>query len=111
MDTQKFKMGWLIVAFDLPVGTAGQRKAATDFRKFLLESGYHMIQRSLYARPKIAPKSHQKHFERLKIKLPPKGSLRAIFRTETQWAGSLVISPNPRKKAELKPKDEQLKLL
>jgi len=25
-------MGWLIVAFDLPVGTKKQRKAATDFR-------------------------------------------------------------------------------
>ena len=27
-------MGWLIVAFDLPVGSRKQRKAATDFRGY-----------------------------------------------------------------------------
>ena len=31
MDTEKFKMGWLIVAFDLPVGTRKQRKAGDGF--------------------------------------------------------------------------------
>jgi CRISPR-associated protein Cas2 len=36
-------MGWLIVAFDLPVGTRRQRKEATDFRKFLLDDGCQMI--------------------------------------------------------------------
>ena len=35
VDTEKFKMGWLVVAFDLPVGTKKQRKAATDFRNYL----------------------------------------------------------------------------
>ena len=44
MDTKKFKMGWMIVAFDLPVGTKEERKAAGDFRKFLLEDGYQMMQ-------------------------------------------------------------------
>jgi len=36
MDTEKFKMGWVIVAFDLPAGTKEQRKTATDFRNILL---------------------------------------------------------------------------
>ena len=36
VDTEKYKMGWLIVAFDLPVGTKKQRKAATDFRNYLI---------------------------------------------------------------------------
>ncbi len=35
MDIEKFKMGWLIVAFDLPVGSKKQRKAAYDFREWL----------------------------------------------------------------------------
>jgi len=43
MDTEKFKMGWLIVAFDLPVGTKGQRKAAHDFREWLKDDGYRML--------------------------------------------------------------------
>ena len=37
MDTEKYKMGWLVVAFDLPVITRSQRKEATVFRKFLLD--------------------------------------------------------------------------
>jgi CRISPR/Cas system-associated protein endoribonuclease Cas2 len=33
MDVEKFKMGWLVVAFDLPVLTPKQRKEAMmDFR-------------------------------------------------------------------------------
>jgi CRISPR-associated protein Cas2 len=43
-------MGWLIVAFDLPVGTRKQRKAATDFRNYLIDDGFQMIQFSVYAR-------------------------------------------------------------
>src|SRR5438067_997488 len=50
MDTEKLKMGWLVVAFDLPVGTKQQRKQATGFRDFLIEDGYQMIQFSVYAR-------------------------------------------------------------
>ena len=33
LDIHKYKVGWLIVAFDLPVGTKPQRKAAHDFRE------------------------------------------------------------------------------
>ena len=32
----------MIVFFDLPVGTARERKAATKFRNFLIKDGYHM---------------------------------------------------------------------
>ena len=31
----------MIVFFDLPVGTARERKAATKFRNFLIKDGYH----------------------------------------------------------------------
>ena len=44
MDTEKFKMGWLVVAFDLPVVEKEQRKAATDFRNYLIDDGYTMMQ-------------------------------------------------------------------
>ncbi len=47
MDTEKFKMGWLVVAFDLPVVEKEQRKAATDFREYLLDDGYTMMQFSV----------------------------------------------------------------
>jgi len=41
---------WIIVFFDLPVKKPAQRRAATQFRKFLLKDGYIMLQYSVYAR-------------------------------------------------------------
>ena len=43
MDTEKYKMGWLMVAFDLPVGTKAQRKRAHDFREWLKDDGFVMV--------------------------------------------------------------------
>lgn len=41
---------WLLVMFDLPVGTADERKAATGFRNDLLDLGFEMSQLSVYLR-------------------------------------------------------------
>lgn len=40
----------LIVMFDLPTGTVGERRAANQFRHFLLHDGYYMMQFSIYVR-------------------------------------------------------------
>lgn len=110
MDTEKFKMGWLIVAFDLPVGTRKQRKAATDFRNFLIDDGYLMIQFSLYARACVTFARQQTHIERLKHNLPPEGSVRAIFVTRSQWERSYSIQGAPAKETESEPLPEQIQL-
>ena len=73
MDTEKYKMGWLIVAFDLPVGTRKQRKAATGFRNYLLDDGYQMMQFSVYARACVTFARQETHIDRLKKNLPPEG--------------------------------------
>jgi len=110
MDTEKFKMGWLIVAFDLPVMTPEQRKRATDFRKFLLDDGFQMIQYSVYARPCVSFARQETHLSRVKQNLPEEGSVRAIFVTRAQWERSFVIHGSPAK--ETKPEDlpEQIQL-
>ena len=110
MDTKKFKMGWMIVAFDLPVGTKEERKAAGDFRKFPLEDGYQMMQYSVYVRPMVTFSRMQKHMKRLREHTPPNGALRAIFVTESQWERSYVVygkSRSPRAPEEM---PEQLHL-
>ena len=61
MDMEKFRMGWLMVCFDLPVMTKKQRKVATQFRKSLLDDGYQMIQYSVYARPCVTFSRQQTH--------------------------------------------------
>jgi CRISPR-associated protein Cas2 len=103
-------MGWLMVAFDLPVGTREQRKQATDFRKFLLDDGYQMIQFSVYARACVSFARQETHIERLKKSLPPEGSVRAIFVTRSQWERSYVIHGSPAAATQPEDMPEQIQL-
>jgi CRISPR-associated protein Cas2 len=95
MDTLKFKMGWLLVAFDLPVGTKEQRKRASGFREFLKDDGFTMLQWSVYARPCVSFARQQTHLDHVKANIPDEGSVRAIFITRAQWERSYVIHGKP----------------
>jgi len=88
-------MGWLIVAFDLPVVAKEQRKAATDFRNFLIDDGFQMMQYSVYMRACVTFARQETHLERVKRHLPPEGSVRAFFITRAQWERSHVIHGSP----------------
>ena len=46
--------------FDLPVDTEQQRRNYRVFRKYLIESGFVMMQQSIYT--KIAKNSYQRKF-------------------------------------------------
>lgn len=110
MDTEKLKMGWLIVAFDLPVGTKAQRKAATDFREWLKDDGYLMLQWSVYARACVSVARQETHIDRVKKNLPPEGSVRAIFVTRAQWERSFVLHGAPATETAPEELPEQIQL-
>ncbi len=110
MDTEKFKMGWLVVTFDLPVGTKQQRKHATGFRNFLLDDGFQMVQWSVYARACVSFARQQTHLSRVKDSLPPEGNVRAIFVTRAQWERSFVIQGSPASEMEAEDMPEQIQL-
>ena len=110
MDTEKFKMGWLIVAFDLPVLSKEQRKRAAGFRNYLLDDGYQMIQFSVYVRACVSFARQETHLERLKKNLPPEGRVRAIFVTRSQWERSFVIHGAPASEQEAEDMPEQIQL-
>ena len=40
----------VLVLFDLPVETAADRRAYTQFRKFLIRNGFIMMQESVYSK-------------------------------------------------------------
>ena len=88
-------MGWLLVAFDLPVLSKKQRKAATDFRQFLIDDGFMMMQFSVYVRPCVSFARQETHLDRVRKSLPPEGSIRAIFITRSQWERSFVMHGSP----------------
>ena len=84
-------MGWVLVMFDLPVLTDAERKAATRFRKELLDDGYLMIQFSIYARPCVTYEQLDKHIARVKGFVPEAGNVRIMFMTDEQWRKSVTV--------------------
>lgn len=70
MALENYKMGWLFVCFDLPVKEEHQRKAATAFRKYLLDDGFQMLQFSVYIRPCVTFARQHTHIQRIKAIIP-----------------------------------------
>lgn len=91
MDNLNYKMGWLVVCFDLPTTSKKERKDYTDFRKALLEDGYIMVQYSVYARSCVTYDRVLTHARRLKSFLPPAGTVRCMFVTNIQWEKMFVF--------------------
>ena len=75
----------IMVFFDLPVVRKKDRKIYAQFRRFLLNDGYDMIQYSVYARLCNGTDMTNKHLKRLESALPSKGSVRCLTVTEKQY--------------------------
>lgn len=86
-----FRMGWMLVMFDLPVLTKSQRKTATEFRNALLDDGFFMVQFSVYTRACPDVDRMEKHADRLKKMVPPAGNVRVVFLTDAQWTRGLCL--------------------
>lgn len=81
----------MIVFFDLPTLTKKQRRAANQFRNFLLKDGYYMVQLSIYSRIIKGRDSLKKHENRLIAHLPPEGSVRCLEVTEKQYVNMKIL--------------------
>ncbi len=81
----------IMVFFDLPTVSKADKRAYVEFRRFLLNDGYHMIQFSVYGRILNGRDAEEKHLKRLMAHLPVKGSVRVLTVTEKQFAGMLLL--------------------
>ena len=81
----------LLVFFDLPVVTKADRKVYAQFRKFLVNDGYDMIQFSVYCRMVNGSDAVEKHLNRLKANLPSKGHVRFLQITDKQYGAMKVL--------------------
>ena len=86
-----YRMGWMLVMFDLPVLTKAQRRTATEFRNALLEDGFFMVQFSVYTRACPDVDRMEKHAERLRKMVPEAGNVRVLFLTDAQWTRGLCL--------------------
>lgn len=81
----------LIVFFDLPVMTKTQRKAAANFRKFLIQNGFDMLQYSVYSKITRNSDDMQKYIAIVDKNKPKEGSVRALSLTEVQYSRMIVM--------------------
>ena len=81
----------IMVFFDLPVTTPENRRDYTLFRRFLIKDGFDMLQYSVYSRVTCNPDDAAKHIQRIRVNLPPEGSVRVLSVTEKQYAGMKIF--------------------
>lgn len=103
----KYRMAWVLVFFDLPVGTPEERKTATNFRKDLIHDGYMMVQFSVYARPCGTADRVETQVRRLKTKIPSKGEVRGLMISDAQWGRMIVMRSQQTTEAEKMPAQMQ----
>jgi CRISPR-associated protein Cas2 len=82
----------LLVFFDLPVETAKQRKDYRQFRKFLINDGYLMLQESVYAKMVVTEAAAKNAIARMKKKRPPAGLVQVLRVSEKQYADMVFVT-------------------
>lgn len=88
MNTSRFnayRNMWVMVLFDLPTETKKDRRAATRFRKTLLDDGFIMFQFSIYIRFCQSQENAEVHTKRVKFHLPEKGKVGIFAITDKQF--------------------------
>ena len=93
---------WMIVMFDLPVVLKAERKAATEFRKGLLDMGFEMSQFSVYARFCTSISQVETYSKRVERSLPEGGKVNILTFTDKQYERIITYhgqAKQPAKKA------------
>ncbi len=81
-----YRIMWVVVMFDLPVGTKQERKQATDFRNNLLNFGFEMSQFSVYLKYCASGEKAEPIGNRIPRYLPPGGKVDILTITDKQFA-------------------------
>lgn len=104
-----YRLMWMMVLFDLPVGTKKERKAATGFRKFLLDQGYEMSQFSVYMRFCAGKEQVEANTRKVGQNVPRTGKVHIVTFTDKQYEN--IVSFDGRKREPPWRNPEQFVLL
>ena len=77
--------------FDLPVTTAEDRRAYTRFRKYLMRSGYMMMQESVYCKLALNMTAANELMENVRRNKPDKGLIHMLTVTEKQFSRMEIV--------------------
>lgn len=76
---------WVMVLFDLPTMTQGERRAASGFRNYLLDEGFEMAQFSVYLRCTPSKEAASAYIRRIQSSLPDDGKVDILQFTDRQY--------------------------
>ena len=93
-----YRIMWLFVMFDLPVGTAIERKEATGFRNHLLNLGFEMSQFSVYLKYCPSKEKADTAGNQVQRQLPPGGKVDILVVTDKQFANMRRYRAKKRRK-------------
>lgn len=79
-----YRFMWLLVMFDLPVGSRAERRSATKFRNWLLDQGYEMSQFSIYVRFCVGKEQADRRVRDISRNIPGKGHVNVLSVTDRQ---------------------------
>ena len=85
-DLSPYRIMWLFVMFDLPVGTRRERKHATGFRNSLLDLGFEMSQFSVYLKYCPSGEKATAVSDKIPSLLPPGGKVDVLAITDKQFS-------------------------
>ena len=86
-----YQVMWVLVIFDLPVGSKEERSRATRFRNSLLDMGFQMVQLSVYLRHAWSREKAESFAQRIGDGVPSEGHVQILFFTDKQYGQSRVF--------------------
>lgn len=93
---------WLLVLYDLPVGTKRERYAARKFHEYLLDEGFQMAQFSVYLRFLAGGKEQMEPLlRRIEANAPRQGRINILAFTDKQY-GNMVTFRGGRREGKQK---------
>lgn len=98
-----YRLMWVVVMFDLPVVSKTERKAATDFRKTLLDMGFEMAQFSVYMRFCTSQAQIDTYCKRVDGALPDGGKVDILTFTDKQYERIISYSGKTQNSAKKSP--------
>lgn len=81
----------ILVMFDLPTLTSQDKKEYRNFRKYLITSGFLMLQESVYSKLVLNTTSAHLIMDSVRKHKPPSGSLFMLTITEKQFAKMEIV--------------------
>ncbi len=84
-----YQIMWIMALFDLPVATKADRRKATEFRNYLLDEGFEMVQFSVYVRFTKGKEMVEALTRKIGRRVPPAGKVDILCFTDVQY-GNIV---------------------